>query len=205
MKENLKVDKYYLKYGYALDKKKSFEVSYASINDNLTDETDGGNIYGIGYKYKTFSFTQYLSDYKNFNVYQTDLKYVYKKYFDELETKVEFIGKYIYLQDRDSNAFSENAKESYLTAGLKLHGHYRSYHFGAGAFFGERVFAVMQDGFKVQHHAMEFNETYMIGLGKVFDSFDMHLKYVYQNATELPSSNENVEVQNIILKLGYKF
>ena len=67
------------------------------------------------------------------------------------------------------------------------------------------VFAVMHDGFKVQHHAMEFNETYMVGFGKHFGDVDLNLKYVYQNASEIPINNDNVKVQNVGLVLRYHF
>jgi len=86
-----------------------------------------------------------------------------------------------------------------------MHAHYHDYHMGAGAFFGKRVFAVMNDGFKVQHHAMEFKETYMVGFGKHFGDVDLNLKYVYQKASEIPINNDNVKVQNIILQLEYRF
>ena len=61
------------------------------------------------------------------------------------------------------------------------------------------------NGFKVQHHAMEFKETYMCGIGKHFERGDVHLKYVYQKASEIPIHNDNVKVQNIILQIGYHF
>ena len=202
---DLHVNKYYLKYTHMLDDKQAFNVSYATIDDNLMKETDGGHIYGLGYKYGAIGLTQYLSDYVHFNVYQTDLKYTFKKDFNEFKTSTELIGKYIHLQDRESNPFSANAKENYFTPGVKFHAHYHDYHMGAGAFFGKRVFAVMNDGFKVQHHAMEFNETYMLGFGKHFGAADLTLKYVYQEATEIPINNENVKVQNIILQFGYRF
>ncbi len=203
--EDLDVNKYYLKYTHILEGKQAFSVSYATIDDNLMKETDGGHIYGLGYKYAAFSLTQYISDYTNFNVYQTDIKYKFKKEFGEIHTSATLLGKYIYLQDKESNAFSKNAKQDYFTPGVKLHAHYHDYHLGLGAFFGKRVFAVMHDGFKVQHHAMEFNETYMFGFGKHFDEMDLNLKYVYQKATELPINNDNVKVQNIGLVLRYRF
>ena len=202
---DLHVNKYYLKYTHMLDDKQAFNVSYATIDDNLMKETDGGHIYGLGYKYGAIGLTQYLSDYVHFNVYQTDLKYTFKKDFNEFKTSTKLIGKYIHLQDRESNPFSANAKENYFTPGVKFHAHYHDYHMGAGAFFGKRVFAVMNDGFKVQHHAMEFNKTYMLGFGKHFGAADLTLKYVYQEATEIPINNENVKVQNIILQFGYRF
>jgi len=203
--EDLHVNKYYLKYTHILDAKQAFSVSYATIDDNLMKETDGGDIYGLGYKYGAFAFTQYLSDYENFNVYQTDLKYTFKKVFGEVKTSAVILGKYIHLQDRESNPFSANAKEDYFTPGVKLHAHYEDYHMAVGAFFGKRIFAVMHDGFKVQHHAMEFNETYMVGFGKHFGDVDLNLKYVYQKASEIPINNDNVKVQNVGLVLRYRF
>lgn len=203
--KDLHVNKYYLKYTYMLDDKQAFNVSYATIDDNLMKETDGGHIYGLGYKYGAFALTQYLSDYEHFNVYQTDIKYKFKKAFGEIHTSVTLLSKYIHLQDKQSNAFSVNAKEDYFTPGVKLHAHYHDYHMAAGAFFGKRVFAVMNDGFKVQHHAMEFEETYMFGFGKHFGDMDLNLKYVYQKATEIPINNDNVKVQNIGLVLRYHF
>ncbi|HIP20415.1 MAG TPA: hypothetical protein EYG70_04760 [Sulfurimonas sp.] len=39
----------------------------------------------------------------------------------------------------------------------ELHSHYNTWHLGAATYFGKRVFAIMNDGFKLQHHAMEFD------------------------------------------------
>ena len=203
--QNLHVNKYYLKYAHKLDDKQAFSVSYATIDDNLMKETDGGHIYGLGYKYGAFGFRQYLSDYKHFNVYQTDLKYTFKKVFGEVKTSAVILGKYIHLQDRESNPFSANAEENYFTPGVKLHAHYEDYHMAVGAYFGKRIFAVMYNGFKVQHHAMEFDETYMLGFGKHFGDLDLNVKYVYQKATEIPIHNDNVKVQNIGVVLRYRF
>jgi len=205
LKQNLHVNKYYLKYTHQLDLKQHFSLSYATIDDNLMHQTDGGDIYGIGYHYAGFGITQYLSDYKHFNSYQTDIHYTYPYTFGALKTKTTLIGKYIYLQDRESNPFSKNAKAHYFTPGIKLHLHYHGYHAGAGAFFGKRIFAVMDNGFKVQHHAMEFNRTYMAGIGKHIGAFDTMVKYIYQKATEVPIENRGVTVQNIKIELGYHF
>jgi len=205
LKKDLHVNKYFLKYTRKLDDKQSLSLSYITLDDNIMKEVDGGNIYGLGYKYGAFGLTQYLSDYDNFNVYQTDVKYTFKKSFDTIKTYTTILGKYIHLQDKNSNAFSRNAKNNYFTPGLKIHVHYDEYHLGAGAFFGKRAFAVMNDGFKLQDHAMEFNETYMLGAGKHFGDLDVSLKYVYQVATELPINNDNVKAKNVILQLGYRF
>ena len=202
---NLHVNKYYLKYKHKLDNKQYVSLSYVTIDDNLMEAVDGGNIYGLGYKYGPLALHQYISDYDQFNVYQTDIVYVFKKRISDVSVSAKVLAKYIHLQDKNSNNFSKNAKEDYLTPGLKLHAHYKSYHMGAGAFFGKRVFAVMQDGLKVQHHAMEFNKTYMLGVGKHFNDIDISVKYVYQEATEIPIHNENVKVENLILQVGYRF
>ena len=203
--KDLHVNKYFLKYSRKLDDKQSFSVSYATIDDNIMYETDGGNIYGLGYKHGAFGLTQYLSDYDNFDVYQTEMKYTFKKEFGEIKTFATVIGKYIHLEDKESNAFSANAREDYFTPGLKVHAHYKEYHMGGGAFFGKRIFAVMNDGFRVQHHAMEFDKTYMFGAGKHFGDLDVTLKYIYQEATEIPIYNDNVKAENVMLQIGYRF
>jgi hypothetical protein len=118
---------------------------------------------------------------------------------------VTVLGKYIHLQNKESNNFSKNAKENYFSPGVKLHAQYKGYHFGVGALLGKRIFSVMNNGFKVQHHAMEFKETYMCGIGKHFEWGSVHLKYVYQKASEIPIYNNNVKIQNIILQAGYRF
>jgi len=203
--EDLHVNKYYLKYSYKLDQKQSFSISYATLEDNLMKETDGGHIYGVGYGYGPVKLTQYISDYKHFDVYQTDFMYHIEHYFSGAKAKFTWMAKYIHLSNKDSNNFSKNAQEDYLTPGIKIHAHHHGYHVGAGAFFGKRIFAVMNDGFGVQHHAMEFKETYMIGGGKSFGDISLKLRYVYQKANEVPIQNDNVTVQNITLQLSYQF
>jgi len=205
LKKDLEVDKYYFKITKKLNSLDSFSLSFATINDSIMKEADGGKIYGLGYKHKNISFTQYFSNYKNFDVYQSDFKMAFKKSFDEVSSKFILITKYIKLKSKNSNKFSKNAKSNYLTTGLKIHSTYKTYHFGVGAFFGKRVFAVMKNGFKVQHHAMEFEKTYMCGVGKKFAWGDINLKYIYQKATELPINNKNVKVKNIVSKVTHTF
>ena len=205
LKKDLAVNKYYFKYSRELDESQSFSLLYATIDDNIMKETDGGYIYGLGYSYEELNIKQYISDYKHFNVYQTDLSYGYEKEYGAWEFHGKVVGKYIHLQNRKSNNFSKNAKEDYATVGLKLHIHYDDYHFGVGAFMGDRIFAVMNNGFKVQHHAMVFHKTYKCGLGKHYSWGDIKLQYVYQEATEVPIDNKGVKVQNIIAQIGYKF
>jgi len=205
LSKDLKVNKYYAKYSRDLAGNQALSLSYATIDDNLMKETDGGKIYGFGYRYNTLKLSQYLSDYPHFNVYQSEAAYTFKRDYPSLNTSLTLVQKYIHLQNKESNNFSKNAKTNYFTTGIKLHTHYQSYHFGAGAFFGKRIFAVMNNGFKVQHHAMEFNKTYMCSIGKHFKWGGVHLKYVHQEATEVPINNKGVTVENLIVQVGYRF
>jgi len=203
--KDLLVNKIALKYQYQIDKKNSLIFSYIHINDNLMDEVDDGNIYGLGYKYKSLTLTQYLSQYKNFSTYQTDLKWGLKKEFSDVHLMGAVIGKYIYLQDRESNNFSKKAEGNYYTLGLKLHADYEGWHVGSGMYVGDRIFAVMNDGLRVQHHAMEFSQTYMFSVSKELGDTLVSLRYIKQNAKEVPIGNDNVKVTNISLGLEYRF
>lgn len=202
---DLEVHKYALKYGYGLDKKSSVTLSYINIDDNLMKETDGGHIYGLGYRYKALTLTQYLSDYKNFDVYQTDLKLGMKKKFDEVLVMAGVIGKYIHLKDKESNNFTKKAKSDYFTTGVKLHAHYDEYHLSLGSYVGKRLFAVMNEGMKVQHHSMEFKESYLFDMGKKFDDFLVHFRYSKHKAKEVPINNDNVKVENLSFEVEYLF
>lgn len=202
--KDLEVNKYAFKYHYQLKDQLGLQASYITIDDNLV-KTDGGAIYGLGATYQNIHFAQFFSDYKAFDVYQSDLSATFKHTFGALKTKTTLIAKYLNLQDHQSNPLSFNAKKTYFTPGIKLHSTFKSYHGGVGAFWGKRVFAVMEDGLKVQHHGMEFEETYMAGVGKKFDRFNLMLKYSYLKATELPKYTENVIVRNFSLQLEAKF
>jgi len=83
--------------------------------------------------------------------------------------------------------------------------HHNSYHFGTGIYFEKRVCAIMKDGFKIQHHAMEFNRTYAVGIGKTLSNFVFRIQYIYQRATELPIKNKNVNILNIRFITNLKF
>ena len=200
--KDLDVNKYTLKYQYKFSPKERVSLSYAEIDDNIMKETNGGHIYGVGYSKNGLGVTQYLSDYPHFDVYQSDLKYSFKK----SGVKTTLIGKYIHLKDKNSNNFSKKAKSDYFTGGVKFHTHYNGFHLGAGAYLGERIFAVMKEGFKVQHHAMEFQESYMVGVGHEFgENMAAHLRYGYHKAKEVPMNNDNVKVNNLSLDMVYKF
>lgn len=208
--KDLQVSKLFAKYSYKLDNGVKVNFNHLNVLSDNIAITNHAKSYGIGVGYgfgKNYyvNFTQYYSDFRVFDVYQSDLKLDYKFALDDAKIKLTTIVKYLDLKDKNSNSFSKNADDDYVTLGLKIHTHYKDYHFGVGAFFGKRVFAVMNDGFKLQHHAMEFDKTYMVGVGKNIDNFMLMLKYVYQEATELPYKNDGVEVSNVVASLTYKF
>ena len=201
--------KIFLRYRYGF-KGLKLNINYINIlNDNIAI-TSGGRVYGAGFGYDfdkkiSANFTQYFSDYKDFNTYQSDLRLDYKTMFYNIKIKLSSITKYITIDEKNKNSFTKNASGNYFTSGVKFHAHYKQYHFGAGAYFGKRVFAIMDDGFKIQHHAMEFDKTYAFGIGRNIYDFVLRFQYIYQNATELPMQNKNVSLKNSRLILNYKF
>ena len=201
--------KVFLRYGYSF-KNLKLNINYINIlNDNIAI-TSGGRVYGAGLSYNfnkkiSANFTQYFSDYKDFDTYQSDLRLDYKTRFYNTKIKLSSITKYITIDEKNKNPFTKNASGNYFTSAIKLHAHYKQYHFGAGAYFGKRVFAIIDDGFKIQHHAMEFDKTYAFGIGRNIYDFVLRFQYIYQNATELPMQNKNVEIKNSRLILNYKF
>ena len=203
--KDLSVNKYAFKYQYQLFPSQTLSLSYIHVSDNLIKEVDGGNIYGLGYRYKAFSFTQYLSDYHHFDVYQSDFKWGIKKKFSHFILKGALIGKYMYLDNKDSNAFSSKAEDDYFTVGAKIHAMYEGWHLSLVGYTGERIFAVMNEGLRVQHHAMAFDKSMMLGLGKEWGNVFVKLRYIKQYATEVPIDNDDVKVENIALSLEYTF
>lgn len=203
--KDLSVNKYAFKYQYSLGKGERLSLSYIQIDDNLVNEVDGGKIYGFGYKYKALSLTQYISDYTHFNTYQTDVKWGLKKQFSDVKLKGALMGKYIYLQDRLSNDLTKKTEKDYFTVGLKVHAEYNDWHAAAVGYVGDRIFAVMNEGLRVQHHAMEFEKSYLFSLGREFDDLFVNLMYIRQFATEVPMDNKDVEVTNITLSVSHKF
>lgn len=208
--EDLETKKIFFKYAYRFDRNFELNVNYIGIEDNLV-ETDGGIIAGGGISYyfnkkASLNFTQYFSDYKKFDTFQSDLRLDYKTKIGRVKVKFSSITKYIYIEDTNSTStLTPNTQEYYTTTGIKIHSHYNSYHLGVGAYFGGRVFAIMDDGFKIQHHAMEFDRTYAIGAGKTLSDFVLRFQYIYQRAEELPMQNKDVEVQNLRFTANYKF
>ncbi len=210
LKKDLKFDKLFLKYGYKFNDSLEMNVNYINIlNDNLAI-TDNGRVYGLGATYTlnkqlALNFTQFYSDYKDFDVYQSELKIDFKTKIDAIKIKFSSITKYISLDEKNLNSFTKNSQKDYLTTALKVHAHYKTYHLGGAAYLGKRTFAVMKEGFKIQHHAMEFDRTYALGIGKTISDFVLRFQYIYQRATELPIKNENVKISNLRFIANYKF
>jgi len=206
--ETLKVKKYNLNYQYDVNHDLSVKTSYIKIIDNLAP-TDQGKIYGIGAKYnlkKGFgtSFDIYRSDYKNFDVNQYDLS-VFKGFkIGSVKSKVTIIAKKIDIDGDKYGNFTFKDKD-YFTTGVKLNTMYDGYFGAVGAFFGKRIFTVLKNGTKVQHHAMEQDKTYMASFGKKFKNFDLMLSYSYQNGKELPEKQNDVDTKVASLMLKYKF
>jgi hypothetical protein len=210
LKYDLEVNKLYLKYNYDFQNNFEFNVNYINVlNDNIAI-TDGGQAYGAGVTYHiknniNSNFTQYYINYDDFNVYQSDLTFNYMMKIDDVKVKLTSITKYINIDEENINGFTKNAKDSYLTSGLKFHLHYNGYHFGSAVFLGERAFSIMDDGFKIQHHALEFDRTYAVGIGKNISDYVIRLQYIYSKVKEMPTENDNVKVSLIRLLLNYKF
>ena len=139
------------------------------------------------------------------NVHQSDFNIDYKINLEDIKIKLSSNSKYIDIDEKNVNGFTKNAKSDYLTTGLSIHSHYKSYHLGAAVYFDKRAFAIMNDGFKIQHHAMEFDRSYAFGFGKTISDVVVRLQYIYQRATELPVNNKGVEVKNIRLMINRKF
>jgi len=201
---DLKIDKYYLRYGRGLSKKTRINMGVMVIDDSLAP-TDGGNIFGVGLRYKNKGLSQYYSDYDEFNVYQTDAHYAFKAKINKVNLKTTLLAKYIKLDGKDSNRYSQNAENDYFTAGIKLKTQYKGFNFGANAFLGKRAFAVMQNGFKVQHHAQEISNSYGLCIGKKLGKTDLKLKYAHLKGEELPRKTTNVKTDVLTLEFKYNF
>jgi len=210
LKENLDTQKIFARYAYNFSQTFAINVNYINILQDNIAITDGGESFGLGVSYKAskkmaLNFTQFYTLYEDFNVAQSDFKLNYKSKVNGIGFKVTSITKYILIDEKNINIFTKNAQNSYLTTGLKLHAHSGTWHAGVGAYYGKRAFAIMNDGFKIQHHAMEFDRTYAAGIGKDIDALVLRFQYIYQRAEELPIKNEGVEISNMRFILNYKF
>jgi len=210
LQEDLRTDKIFARYAYMLNPSLEINFNYIDIlHDNIA-LTAGGKTVGLGLTYKvnkklSTNFTQFYTKYDDFKTFQSDFRFDYRFQTQNFKNKISSITKYISIDEKNPQSFTKNAKNHYLTTGIKLHSHYKSYHFGAGVYFAKRAFAIMNDGFKIQHHAMEFDRTYALGIGKNISNLILRFQYIYQRATELPRENSNVEVKSLRFIANYKF
>jgi len=214
MQEDLENQKLFFRYSYKFDERFTINLNLASILKDNIAPTDGGSIGGGGFTYTfnkklSFNLTGFFSEYTDFDVIQADLRVDYKTKFDRVKVKFTSITKHIIIDLNDESTaspnYAQNANSSYTTTAIKAHAHYKTYHLGGAVYFGKRAFAIMQDGFKVQHHAMEFDRTYAVGAGKTFGPLVIRAQYIYQRATELPMENKDVEISTLRLIANYKF
>ena len=211
LKEDLEVKKLFLRYEYNFDKEFALNVNYIGIlKDNLAP-TDGGVGFAGGFTYTfnrktSLNFTQFYTEYDDFDIFQSDLNIYYKTHINNVKIELNSDTKFISVEDDEAKGtYTNNAQSTYWTSGVKLHAHYNSYHFGSAIYFGKRAFAIMDNGFKIQHHAMEFDRSYALGVGKNFYDFVVRAQYIYQRAIELPvNRDKHIEVTNFRLIINYK-
>jgi len=209
LSKNLHIDKLFLRYSYRINSEFFVNLNYINVLSDNIAITDNGQSFGAGVSYApnpkvTLNFTQFHTSYEDFSTNQSDFKVTFKTKLDAFKFKLTALAKYITLHEKNLNSFTKNAQDEYFTSALKVHSHYNSYHFGGGIYFGKRAFAVMDDGFKIQHHAMEFDKTYALGVGKSISNFVLRIQYIHQEATELPPQNEGVKVDNLRFIVNYK-
>lgn len=208
LKENLNVDKLIARYDQKLFERGRYNAGLILVNDNLVP-TDGGKVFNLGYSHKltpdiALEGNIYYGYYDIMKTYQFDAALKLHREIGAVDTAVIGTLKDIVV-DECSDVFCANAEPNYLTAGIKVKLDYKGYFLHAGGFYGKRVFAVMMDGFGLQHHAMEFDRTYMAGIGKRFEAIELKLRYVHQRAKELPLSNSGVDVDTMSLRVAYFF
>ncbi len=208
LKENLNVDKLIARYDQKLFESGRYNLGIIAVRDNLVP-TDGGKVFNLGYSHKltpgaALEGNIYYGYYDIMKTYQFDAALKFHKKFGAVDTAVIGLLKDIVV-DECSDVFCANAEPNYLTAGVKVKLDYNGYFLHAGGFYGKRVFAVMMEGFMLQHHAMEFDRTYMVGVGKRFSDVELKLRYIAQQAKELPLNNSGVGVDAVSLRAAYFF
>ncbi len=206
--ENLNVDKLFVRYDQKVFESDRYDLGLIMVRDNLV-ATDGGKIFYGGYLHRFTPLMAlegdfYYGYYDIMKTYQFDVALKLRKKFGDLDTRLNVVVKDIVV-DACSDKFCANAEPNYLTAGLKAKLDYEGYFLHGAGFVGKRVFAVMLEGFGLQHHAMEFDRTYMAGVGKRFEDVELKLRYTYQRARELPLNNSGVTIDAVSLRVKYLY
>lgn len=205
---SLEIEKLSMKYLYHVSNDLSIKTSFINIEDNLAP-TDNGKVYGFGFNKNIDNSNQikldtYLSDYEDFNVNQYDFTFIKKFRFENINFQAQTGIKYIDINgEKYQNYILED--NYYMSYFLNLNANYNGFILGLGVINGDRLFSVQEDGFKVEHHALEQNKTYLISLGKKFQNIDVITKYIYSNSKELPENRDDVSSNFFTLGLNYKF
>lgn len=204
----LEVQKVNLNYMHKISKELNAKLSYLSIDDNIAP-TDDGKIYGVGVGYSIadgfiLATDLYKSDYKQFDVRQVDITLAKNFMMGDIKSKAIVGVKKIDIDGDKYNAYIFKDKD-YTTFLVALSTNYNGYTANIGTMFGKRLFAILENGTKVQHHAVEQDKTYFLGFGKKFGSFDVMAKYSYQNGVELPENKKDVDTKTSSVTVTYKF
>jgi len=206
--EALEVEKISLKYNYLLNEKFNLKINYINIEDNLAP-TDDGQVYGLGLNYNLdkkhfLKFDQYLSDYDDFNVYQTDFLLGKRFKIEEFSFTAKAGLKYINI-DGDKYSTYKFIDKDYLSFLGSLSTKYENYFLTATYMKGDRLFTVLADGVRVQHHAMRQDDTYILSLAKKYNNFEFGINYSYQIGKELPENQDDVKSKVTSVQFKYKF
>jgi len=209
MSKDLSVQKFALKYRYKISPNIQIGFTYLNITDNLMP-TDGGEMFGLGLNYKKAKY-KFASDfykviYDDFTVSQIDFSIAKKFRFG----KFKVISKSIFIDNYTNKIFNpkskvENAKDKYQVFGLIFSKKYKNYFGSIGGFLGDRLFAIMNNGYAVQHHSMEFGSSFAVAVGRNFKNINLTLKYNQHTSKSLPINNENIKFKMATLSARYFF
>lgn len=207
LSKTLEVEKYG---GNFLQKFDAYDLrgSYLKIIDNLAP-TDQGKVYGIGIDRKEknnilIGIDYYKSDYKKFDVNQYSVKF--NKGFMIEDNKYKFLLTFSSIEiDGDKYGTYTFKDKKYFTSDIQLKNQNKYFNGFIGMNKGKKMFGVSNDGLQVQHHAMEFDKVYYLGMNKKIKDFTFGLVYNYSMGSELPENTTNVKTRNTMMSIGLSF
>ena len=206
--DTLNVEKLSIKNQFNINENLKSKISFLNIEDNLAP-SDNGKIYSLGLtqNLNKTSFLKgdfYFSDYETFNVNQYDFSWIKKTKINDINLLFKSGIKYIDLNGNKYASYSFKEKD-YQVLDLAIKGVYQKYYLSLKTIIGNRAFTVLNDGMKVQHHAMEQKSLYAIRFGKKFKNIDLYTAYNYQKGKELLENQDNVITKALSFGLSYKF
>lgn len=206
--EKLNVEKLGSKLTYSLNENLRGKISILSIEDNLA-VTDNGKVYSVGLlkkidKNKHIKSDFYFSDYEDFNVNQYDLNFAKRFDYEEYSLVLNTGVKYIKINGNQYGNYSFQDK-NFQVLDLSLKANYKNNFLTFKTLVGDRLFSVLNDGIKVQHHAMMQESFYTVKIEKKLKKLDIFASWNYQKGKELPENQDNVKTKTYTLGLNYKF